>query len=69
MPMSCLTRAPQDYVKLYPQAKLVGPKALVAKRKDLKFDIVFPESPLDSELAAEFDAVLMKGHPNEVRED
>lgn len=55
-----------DFVKLYPNAKVVGPKGLVSKRKDLKFDIVQPDSPLDPELDKEFKAIPMTGHPNEV---
>lgn len=56
----------QDYLKVYPNAKLVGPKGLVSKRSELKFDIVQPENPLDAELAQEFKAVALTGHPNEV---
>jgi hypothetical protein len=51
---------------MYPQAKLVGPKGLVNRRKDLKFDIVLPEDALDAELDKEFKAIPMTGHPNEV---
>ena len=32
----------------------------------MKFDIVPPENPLDAELAQEFKAVALTGHPNEV---
>lgn len=56
----------QDYLKVYPNAKLVGPKALVSKRSELHFDIVQPENELDAELAKEFKAVALTGHPNEV---
>lgn len=54
-----------DYLKVYPNAKLVGPKGLVSKRSDLKFDIVQPDTSLDAELAQEFKAVALTGHPNE----
>ena len=56
-----------DFAKLYPNAKIVGPKGLVSKRKDVKFDIVLPDSPLDPELEKEFRAIPLTGHPNEVR--
>lgn len=56
-----------DFVKLYPNAKVVGPKGLVSKRKDLNFDIVQPDSPHDPELDKEFRVIPMTGHPNEVR--
>lgn len=56
----------QDYLKVYPNAKLVGPKGLVSKRSELHFDIVQPENELDAELAKEFKAVALTGHPNEV---
>ena len=52
---------------MYPQAKLVGPKGLVSKRKDLKVDIVLPDDRLDADLDKEFRAIPMTGHPNEVR--
>lgn len=51
---------------MYPNAKLVGPKGLVSKRSELNFNIVQPDSPLDAELAQEFKAVALTGHPNEV---
>lgn len=56
----------QDYSKSYPNAKIVGPKGLVEKRKDVKFDIVQPDHPLDEDLAKEFKAIALTGHPNEV---
>lgn len=58
---------PQHFKEEFPHAKLVGPKGLVDKRKDLKFDIILPDAPLDSELSAEFRAIPLTGHPNEVR--
>ncbi|KAL7010212.1 hypothetical protein EMMF5_000232 [Cystobasidiomycetes sp. EMM_F5] len=54
-----------DYIKSYPNAKLVGPKGLVKKRSDLKFDLILPDTGLDKEMQAEFDAIPMAGHPNE----
>jgi hypothetical protein len=56
----------QDYLKTYPNAKLVGPKGLVSKRSELHFNIVQPENALDPELAQEFKAIPLTGHPNEV---
>lgn len=55
-----------DFKKLYPNAKLVGMTGLVDHRKDLHFDIVLPRDQLDAELAKEFVAIPMTGHPNEV---
>ena len=56
-----------DFAKLYPNAKVVGPKGLLKKRKDIKFDIVLPDAPLDAELEKEFRAIPLTGHPNEVK--
>ncbi|CAD6571244.1 MAG: hypothetical protein CYPHOPRED_004363 [Cyphobasidiales sp. Tagirdzhanova-0007] len=53
-----------DYIQAYPSAKLVGPSSLVSRRKDLKFDIVLPGSPLDPELAKEFQAIPLAEHLN-----
>lgn len=55
-----------QYAQQYPSARLVGPAGLVKKRTDLTFSTSLPDQPLDSELAAEFQAIALPGHPNEV---